>query len=64
MILIGDIGGFNGSMVMIPTYFMSYISAIMYKWSVTSEIPVKKKNRRSQVDRNLRAGALSSNQVN
>ena len=61
MILIGDVGGFNGSMVMIPTYFMSYISAIMYKWSVTNEMPVKKKNRRSQVDSNLRASTLSAN---
>ena len=61
MILIGDVGGFNGSMVMIPTYFMSYISAIMYKWSVTNEVPVKKKSRRSRADSNLRAGALSDN---
>ncbi len=61
MTLIGDVGGFNGSMVMIPAFFMRYISAIMYKWSVTNEMPVKKKNRRSQVDSNLRASTLSGN---
>ena len=42
MALIGDVGGFNGAMVLLPTYLMSYFSFIMYKWAVTEEMPVKK----------------------
>ena len=42
MTLIGDVGGFNGAMVLLPTYLMSYFSFIMYKWAVTEEMPVKK----------------------
>ena len=43
MTLIGDVGGFNGAMVLLPTYLMSYFSFIMYKLAITEEMPVKKK---------------------
>ena len=43
MTLIGDVGGFNGAMVLLPTYLMSYFSFVMYKWTITEEMPVKKK---------------------
>ena len=45
MTLLGDFGGFNGSMVMIPTFLMSYISSIMYKLAITVDMPIKKKGR-------------------
>ena len=45
MTLLGDFGGFNGSMVMLPMVIMSHFSAIMYKLAITRELPVKKKGR-------------------
>ena len=45
MTLLGDFGGFNGSMVMIPTFLMSYISSIMYKLAITEDMPIKRKGR-------------------
>ena len=44
MTLIGDVGGFNGAMVLLPTYLLSYFSFVMYKWTITEEMPVKKKD--------------------
>ena len=43
MALIGDVGGFNSAIILIPTYLMSYFSFVMYKWAVTNEMPVKKR---------------------
>ena len=39
----GDVGGFNGAMVLLPTYLMSYFTSMMYKWAITEELPIKKK---------------------
>ena len=43
MTLLGDFGGFNGTMIMITAYLMSYFSIIMYKRAITEEIPVRVK---------------------
>ena len=45
MTLLGDFGGFNGSMIMLPMFIMSHFSAIMYKFAITKELPIKKKDR-------------------
>ena len=41
MALIGDVGGFNSAMILIPTYLIGYFSFITYRWDVTKEMPVK-----------------------
>ena len=43
MMMVGDIGGFNSAVIVVPTLFMSYYSSLMYQYEVTSEIPIKKK---------------------
>ena len=48
MMMVGDIGGFNGAVIVIPTLFMSYYNSLMYQYEVTSEIPIKKKRSRKQ----------------
>ena len=45
MALLGDFGGFNGSMVLFPMIIMSHFSAIMYKLAITKELPIRKKDR-------------------
>ena len=47
MTLIGDIGGFNSAVLVFPVYLMAWYSERMYQSSVYQELPVKKKNRRS-----------------
>ena len=48
MMMVGDIGGFNGAVIVVPSLFMSYYSSLMYQYEVTSEIPIKKKRSRKQ----------------
>ena len=48
MTLIGDIGGFNSAIYILPAYLMAWYSERMYQSSVYQELPVKKKNRRSK----------------
>ena len=40
---IGDVGGFNGAIGILPTYLMSYYSARMYQASIFNEVPVTSK---------------------
>ena len=47
MMLIGDVGGFNGAALLLPAFLMSPYSARMYKWAISSEVPVKRKCKRS-----------------
>ena len=60
MSLLGDFGGFNGTMIMIPSYLMSYFSFIMYKWAITDEIPVKTQDYPAATGNTLKAKILSS----
>ena len=38
---IGDIGGFNGAILMFPAFFVSRYTAKMYETTIYSELPVK-----------------------
>ena len=44
--LIGDIGGFNGAIVILPTFIMSIYSDRMYKNAISGEVPVRKRKKR------------------
>ena len=43
MTLIGDVGGFNGAIILFPAFIMSIYSSQMFSSSLNSNIPVKKK---------------------
>ena len=43
MTLIGDVGGFNGAILIVPTFLMGIYSSMMYLSAVLSEIPIKNK---------------------
>ena len=47
MMLIGDVGGFNGAALLLPVFLMSPYSERMYKWAISSEVPVKRKLNKS-----------------
>ena len=59
MALIGDVGGFNSAMILIPNLLMSYFSFAMYKWAITEEMPVKKTQKMKK--RNSMLTKLASN---
>ena len=40
--LIGDLGGFNGAIIILPAYIMSKYSEKMYTADIMEEIPVSK----------------------
>ena len=48
MTLLGDIGGFNSVVYVLPALFMAQYGERMYQSSVYQELPVKKKNQRSK----------------
>ena len=63
MALLGDFGGFNGTMIMIPAYLMSYFSIIMYKRAITDEIPVRVGDQQSATESSLKSKLLPSTDV-
>ena len=42
MTLIGDIGGFQGAIFMIPAFILSFYTPKMFEASLLSDMPVKK----------------------
>ena len=44
MTLIGDFGGFNGAIMLIPTLIMSSYSKSMFESSLEQEIPIRRAN--------------------
>ena len=46
--VLGDVGGFNGAIVIFPAYVMSYYSQQMYNKSVAAETPVRRPTRRNK----------------
>ena len=42
MILLGDVGGFGGAILMFPTIFLSFISERMYRKAIAEDMPIKK----------------------
>ena len=43
--LLGDLGGFNSAIILLPTYLMTLYGERMFNKSVYEEMPVKKKHR-------------------
>ncbi len=39
--LLGDIGGFNGAIMIFPAYLMSFYSSRMYQNEISEELPVR-----------------------
>ena len=39
--LIGDVGGFNGAIIILPTFLMAIYSERMYQGSIQEEIPTR-----------------------
>ena len=55
--MLGDIGGFNGAIIIFPSYLMSWYAKRMFNASIYEEMPVKKqrskkrgKDNRTDVD--------------
>ena len=40
--MLGDIGGFNGAIIIFPSYLMSWYAERMFNASIYEEMPVKK----------------------
>ena len=45
MTLIGDIGGFNSAIILLPSFIMSIYSSHVYKRYIQMEIPIRKKTK-------------------
>ena len=46
--LASDVGGFNGAIVIIPTYLMSFYSLRMFNASLLEEMPVRKNKKKTR----------------
>ena len=55
--LIGDLGGFQGAIVLLPSFLMSFYSAKMFEASVAAKMPVRKRSH-STLHPNKRAEVL------
>ena len=44
MLLLGDIGGFNSTIVLLPYLFMQIYGSRLFEWHVAKEILYKKKS--------------------
>ena len=51
MTLVGDIGGFQGAIILLPAFLMSFYSPKRFEASIASEMPVKKKRMRQKAQR-------------
>ena len=40
--MLGDIGGFNGAIIIFPSYLMSWYAQRMFNASIYEDMPVKK----------------------
>ena len=47
MILFGDVGGFAGAIILLPTFFMPFYSEKMFKSSLSQEIQISTKSKKS-----------------
>ena len=43
--LLGDVGGFNGAIIIFPTYLMSWYASRMFVSSIAADMPMKKKKK-------------------
>ena len=46
MTLISDVGGFNGAIVMLPAFIISFYAPRMFDASVLEDLPVKRRRKR------------------
>jgi len=46
--LIGDVGGFNGAIIIFPAFILSFYSESMFKTDLSSEVPVRKSKRKAK----------------
>ena len=44
--MIGDIGGFNGAIIILPSFILAQYSGRMFSSSIQEEIPVSKKSKK------------------
>ena len=49
MTLIGDVGGFNGAIILFPTFFMSFYSSFMFNQSIEKELPTRRTNKKASL---------------
>ena len=42
LILLGDLGGFNGAIMIFPVFIMSFYSERMYKKAIAGELPTRR----------------------
>ena len=54
MTLIGDIGGFQGAIFMIPAFLLSFYTPKMFEASLLSDMPVKKPKKKGRRNRGRR----------
>ena len=45
-VLLGDVGGFNAAIMILPAYLMSFYSEKMYQQAVAGQTPIRKPKRR------------------
>ena len=64
MILIGDIGGFNGAVFIFPAFFLSWYNQKMFTSSLYEELPVKKKKSKDNSYSSLQRKIASNQSFN
>ena len=46
--LLGDIGGFNGAIIIFPTFIMQFYSEHAYKMASSDQIPIRKSRKKKE----------------
>ena len=49
MTLIGDIGGFQGAIIILPAFLLSFYTPKMFEAQLLSEMPIKKRKKQRRV---------------
>ena len=57
-LLLGDAGGFNGSVMSVCSAFLSYYTAAMYKKAVASETPIRRVQKNKKPSQKEKGGAI------
>ena len=48
--MIGDIGGFNSAIIILPTFLMAIYSERMYQGSIQEEMPTRKPKKKREYE--------------
>ena len=64
MAVLGDFGGFNDGIILLPTLFLTYYSQIVFQSAISKELLVKSKKKRNsrRKRRNTLQSRLASDQ--